>query len=70
MSNDTVDVAAVPVSAPSSLKTEWSRVTFTGLTPVLTAFASITGILGTFVSAAGTKYLEIYPRTTADIVTQ
>jgi hypothetical protein len=44
--------------------------TFTGLTPVLTAFSSLTGIFGTFVSAAGGKYLEIYPRTSADIVKQ
>jgi hypothetical protein len=44
--------------------------TFTGFTPVLTAFASLTGVFGTFVSSAGTKYLEIYPRTATDIVTQ
>jgi hypothetical protein len=44
--------------------------TFTGLTPVLTAFSSLTGVFGTFVSAAGTKYLEIYPRTMTDVVTQ
>ena len=44
--------------------------TFTGLTPVLTAFASLTGVFGTFVASTGTKYLEIYPRTAADIVTQ
>jgi hypothetical protein len=48
--------------------------TFTGVTPpftnVLTAFASLTGVFGTFVSTTGTKYLEIYPRTPADIVTQ
>ena len=44
--------------------------TFTGLTPVLTAFASLTGIFGTFVSSTGTKYLELYPRKAADIVTQ
>lgn len=43
---------------------------FTGFTPVLTAFASLTGVFGTFVSSTGTKYLEIYPRTQADIVTQ
>lgn len=44
--------------------------TFTGLTPVLTAFASLTGVFGTFVSSTGTKYLELYPRTAADIVKQ
>lgn len=47
---------------------------FTGvtppLTPVLTAFASLTGVFATFVSASGTKYLEIYPRKTTDVVTQ
>lgn len=43
---------------------------FTGMTPVLTAFASITGVFGTFVPASGTKYLELYPRTAADIVNQ
>jgi hypothetical protein len=32
MSHDTVDVAP-RVSAPSSLKREWSRVTFLGVTP-------------------------------------
>ena len=44
--------------------------TFTGLPPVLTAFASLTGVFGTFVSSAGTKYLELYPRTMADVVKQ
>ena len=44
--------------------------TFTGLTPVLTAFASLTGIFGTFVSSVGTKYLEIYPRTMGDVIKQ
>lgn len=43
---------------------------FTGLTPVLTAFASITGVFGTFVPATGPKYLELYPPTTVDIVKQ
>ena len=43
---------------------------FTGLTPVLTTFASITGVFGTFVPATGPKYLELYPRTTSDIVKQ
>ena len=32
--------------------------TFTGLTNVLTAFASLTGVFGTFVATTGTKYLE------------
>lgn len=42
---------------------------FTGLTPTLTSFATITGVFGTFVPPTGPKYLELYPRTTADIVT-
>ena len=44
--------------------------TFMGLTPVLTAFSSLTGVFATFVSSTGTKYLEIYPRNAADIVKQ
>jgi hypothetical protein len=60
-----VDIVSLsPFFLPSS--------TFTGagLTPVLTAFASITGVFGTFVPATGPKYLELYPRTAADIVRQ
>jgi hypothetical protein len=35
-----------------------------------TKFASLTGVFGLFVPAGGPKYLEIYPRTNADIVLQ
>jgi hypothetical protein len=44
---------------------------FTGLTAgANTKFATITGVFGIFVPAGGPKYLELYPRTSADIVLQ
>jgi hypothetical protein len=44
---------------------------FTGLTAgATTRFASITGVFGLFVPTGGPKYLELYPRTAADIVLQ
>jgi hypothetical protein len=55
-------VSLSPFMLPSSA--------FTGLAPTLTAFSSITGVFGTFVPASGAKYLEIYPRTPADLVVQ
>lgn len=42
---------------------------FTGLMPgVTTRFSSIAGVFGLFVPSGGPKYLELYPRTSADIV--
>jgi hypothetical protein len=55
-------VSLSPFFLPSS--------SFTGFSPALTAFASITGVFGTFVPAGGPKYLELYPRTMSDVVVQ
>jgi len=56
-----VDIVSLsPFFLPSS--------SFTGMPSVLTTFASITGVFGTFVPKTGPKYLELYPRATVDIV--
>jgi hypothetical protein len=62
--------AGVEIVSLSPFFMPGSTFTGAGLTPVLTAFASITGVFGTFVPATGPKYLELYPRTAADIVRQ
>jgi hypothetical protein len=42
--------------------------TFTGLVPdAITQFYSITAVFGLFVPNGGPKYLELHPRTSADL---